>query len=692
MSKDSKFLIKSGVNITIKDIADGYSKEKVRSSTLIKHLQTVYDQQVEIENMLLREKKWCPPLPNHVPLALNFKELDKYLSKKNKPDMHKMMNARALEALACVANNIIALDSPAARSHAALLRKFFTGIRLMGAPSQRGYAMSSDMADHVNEAFVIKVERGESDTHSKYSMRHEVVVGLILNQLRSIIPNFAYVFGSFECGGPILTLKDVDPSKSMPDIVSVRPEKFEPKVTSWCRGGEIQTYAIYENINKSITLKDYVKTCNSQQFMDITVQIMYALKIAFERVGFTHYDLHAENVLIRDVDRDAFYIAYEGDAVFASRIATIIDYGFSHVYYHDPASGRNISLGIKEPGGSRGNLSMLKYGVYMDTPNPIVDCYRILWYMLEATSRYNKPVYNEMKELIRFFHKEDSYDYIFINPPADVYGILPSFGTKVLTEQSAKFNYSDFIRFCREYCIYKSLLDPVVRTQDLPEESKLDILSNKMVGFNNPVFTEDTDTVKITNAEELYDLFEPIAVKAEDIRHRIIESSSESTKKKLQTSLDDLTVVFGRLKKSYLPRVPGMLADFVEDLNSQIADLRPVEYLKIPEKDFLSIFEPEIFSKLNVQLRLLSLHLDKMDSISNNFGIVENLKLFFDIDDRSREYTVDEETFRKMDSRRKIKDYITADLAVLRRNFKEYDLERFQHLGDVLIHGYSNMF
>lgn len=696
MAQDSKFLNKSGVNITIKDIVDGYDKERIRSGSLTKHLQNIYDQQIAVEDAILRdEQRWCPPPPNHSPTALNFEELDKYMSKKNS----KMMNARALESLACVANNIISLDAPGGRSHISLFRKFLTNVRMIPTKSERGYAMIVDLADQIDAAFVIKVERGDPDSWSKYAMRHEVVVGLILNKLRPIIPNFSYVFGSFECGGPILSLNDrkfenadqkVDSKLYKPEIYA---KDMNSKVTSWCRGGKIQTYAVYENINNSISMDTYVQTCTAQQFMDILIQIMYALKIAYERVGFTHYDLHTGNILVRDYDREAFYIPYEDRYVFANKIATIIDYGMSHVYYSDPEGivGRDISLGLKEPSGPRGNLSMLKNGVYMDTPNPIVDCYKVLWYSLESMNRHKNPAFNDLKELIRFFHKEDSYNDIFVDT-GDIYGMLPSFGTKTLIEQSKKFSYEDFILFCREYCFYKKLDDPVTKPEDLPEEAKADILVCKVACFTNPTFTEDNSDIQAQTAEEVYDIFEPITLKAMDIRQRIKESSSDSLKKRLELSYSNLVDSFTKIKEQYSSKIPSLLKDLVYNINSKTADIEPIQLLRIPNRDFLAIFEPDIFSKLNIQLRTLGVQLDQIDSIESSLDILDNLKRYFEIDSQDSRYLPNEEEFRAKDPRKRIKEMITADRLLLIKNFKDYDLKRFNTLGDVLIHGYSNMF
>lgn len=682
----SNFLRTQGVNITIKDIAEGYSKEKIRAPSLAKYLQSVYDQQVLVEDLILKGEKWCAPIVNHKPELINLDQLEKYVSKKNS----KMLNGRALEALACVANNIISIDNSVAstaRGNVSLFRKYLTDVRLIGAASERGYAMSVGIVDKIDNAFVIKVDKDTNGAYSRHTMRHEVVAGLILNSLRPIIPNFAYMFGSFECGGPILTLKNNNNSDNV-EALDI-DGNVEPKIESWCRGGEIQTYAVYENINHSMSLKDYVKTCSSQQYMDILIQIMFALKVAYERVGFTHYDLHYDNVLVRSYEQEGFYIPYDEYYVEATKIATIIDYGMSHVYYNNVESGKMVSLGLKEASGGRGNAAMLNVGTYMDRPNPIMDCYKILWWTLMAMNKYNHKVYKEVRDLIRFFHKDDSFELIFVSYPEGVYGFIPSFATKILSDQSSKFNYMDFIYFCREYCKYKNLEDPVYRADELPEDSKDLVLLFKSPGMNNPVFN-DTPADDIKTAEELFDLFDPISIKAEAIRNKLKKTTSESQRVKLNASLDNLNNSYFKIKDKYVNMIRKMLDDLINRTNKKIDEIKTIEYIKIPERDPMTIFEPEIFSKLNTQIRRVSSHLDLLDSIENNFEIIDSLKFFFDIVDDN--INADMKMFREKDTRLKIRNFVEADVALLKRNLRDFDLDKFTDLGDFLLSSYSNIF
>ena len=95
---------------------------------------------------------------------------------------------------------------------------------------------------------------------------------------------------------------------------------------------------IYENI-EGITLKEYINTCNINQFGCVLTQILFAYFEANKQIGFTHYDLHLENILIKTLDSD-IVIDWDGMVIKTKTIIKFIDYEFS--YCHN--SGEKDSL------------------------------------------------------------------------------------------------------------------------------------------------------------------------------------------------------------------------------------------------------------------------------------------------------------------------------------------------------------
>ena len=127
---------------------------------------------------------------------------------------------------------------------------------------------------------------------------------------------------------------------------------------------------------------------------------MYALNTAYREFGFTHYDLHGENILFRKIDNyDEFYIPYGGDFIFAEGIVTIIDYGRSYIKIPET----NESIGYKPSDGYKSNVQSAKYGTYIDQSHPLGDCYRFVSSTLHYMKPRNKDVYEKVKGLLYYF-------------------------------------------------------------------------------------------------------------------------------------------------------------------------------------------------------------------------------------------------------------------------------------------------
>ena len=165
-------------------------------------------------------------------------------------------------------------------------------------------------------------------------MVHEYGIGLILNSLRdnSLTPNFVYTYGAFNC--------------TLPIIGSSKPEDIN-KVQSWCHHDtSINTsnykYILLENIPHALTFSEALREINlmvpltQEQILSIIFQIFFSIWIAFEHTGFTHWDLHLSNILLRQVPHNSVirYIL-NGEEVLVNTygyVATIIDFGLSSVY------------------------------------------------------------------------------------------------------------------------------------------------------------------------------------------------------------------------------------------------------------------------------------------------------------------------------------------------------------------------
>lgn len=244
------------------------------------------------------------------------------------------------------------------------IRYFFTDLNILNRRDNNTVLTSHIVRRTYNNIpnFVLKVSNSPQYNSDNI---HELVVGIYgTNRLRNIIPNFAYILGGFSCTQPIYL-----PGNN--------------KVSLWCRNYSTPVvYTIYENIYPSITLKEYISQLSTtpNDIVKVYLQILLSLKIARDMIGFTHYDLHDENVLLRKIpSNNKFYIAYPytNDTTYyieTDNIPTIIDYGFSHIVYNDKHYGK---------------YGFLEYSVLPDSTYDAHDHYKILMFML-----YNSIITN----------------------------------------------------------------------------------------------------------------------------------------------------------------------------------------------------------------------------------------------------------------------------------------------------------
>ena len=281
-------------------------------------------------------------------------------------------------------------------------REYIKDLKRIGNTSVYGIAMTETLKNNRSEAKDLFIIKTSSKPEYNYDIIHECIVGFYgTNKLRDVgIPNFAYVYGAFS-GSPTF-YNDVDKK-----VISFIDTMKDPV-----------NYIMYENINPSIPLSEYCTKCSAEEFLLYYCQIIYALLYANKDIGFTHYDSHTNNILMRKISNGPFYIAYP-DLVdknkkhyFLSKgyIPTFIDYGMSHITYYNNNK--------KEDFGALNN-NLISSSIFRDRPFFFHDAYKILMFSLRYMKNYNNPSYDELKSLsVYFFNKQisdDELEKIYIN-------------------------------------------------------------------------------------------------------------------------------------------------------------------------------------------------------------------------------------------------------------------------------------
>lgn len=230
--------------------------------------------------------------------------------------------------------------------------------------------------------FLIKTPR-----HQESDLVHEAFIGLYgTNRLRLDIPNFAFIFGTFACSPPII--KPLNP------------------VISWCSNDILLSkvdYVIYENITPSIYLEQYLIECTGDQFLNIYVQILYALDFANQTINFTHFDLTYKNVILRynPSNSSKIYIPYKPNVyILTDYIPTITNYETSYIKYEDTDYPSSFKID------------------WTKSSFPIYDAHLLLTSSLYWMHKNNNfQCYNYIVSLLDFFvvftNNQDQQSYIY---------------------------------------------------------------------------------------------------------------------------------------------------------------------------------------------------------------------------------------------------------------------------------------
>lgn len=207
-----------------------------------------------------------------------------------------------------------------------LINKWLTEIKTLSISSAEGYVLKNGFR-FLNNLMVIKTPK--SIKNSK-SLIHEYFIGLHLNNLRKNIPNFMYTYALFNCN-----IIDIDIVKN-----TVQSSKF----LNICEiDSNKTTYLLLEFI-KGYTLTDYLKNdylnLNMNFLISTISQVLCSLQIAYDTYGYCHNDLHASNIVIRELP-DKKYIKYYIPSrnktyhILTDNIATIIDYGYNSLEFNN---------------------------------------------------------------------------------------------------------------------------------------------------------------------------------------------------------------------------------------------------------------------------------------------------------------------------------------------------------------------
>jgi len=571
-------------NINVYNINSNYLNSIISSAefTLSTYQNiTLIKKQTELRK--IEEEKISTSNVDICPIGVNVKQVSSkavhvdYSEIKDKLETN-LYDYNLLEAVRCLFSSVFVVSSNKVPKNQRI-KQLIDGLKRIGTESAFGYALSATV-NNIPGLFIIK----SSKDPTQDDLLHELFVGTFgTNKLRKIIPNFSYIFGGFKCSPPIIKDK---------------------KVITWCNNGKSVNYVVYENIFPSVPMKKYIETCTTQEFMSVFLQLLFSIKIAYDAIEFTHYDLHTDNVLIRDTPgKKTYRILYPKlGYIVSNKISTIIDYGFSHIKYND------LYFGIED---------RIATGIYPNRGNPLHDVYKFLCFCLfDSAGSYfkivggnvqyignqavidfkmkNIEVFNLCSQLLKYFNNSENAYSVIQNQWNSRYSFP-------ITQVTKDLSLEEFLNYITKIvnlnAVYYNLQSP-------PNINQLSC--NKSCFNTSTVVSENLDKLTFpTDLESAYDLW--LNDRLYNIKDAAIRGYSEidslfTSVVKLQKDTGSYTSVIGNsinnlLSKSVLESYEAYLytqVEIKEDINrikekytilKDLSKQKIVEYKDISNKN-----------------------------------------------------------------------------------------------------------
>ena len=180
----------------------------------------------------------------------------------------------------------------------------------------------------INEEGEDEDENEIQDTIKRDMTIREYYIGVkAMNKLRYIVPNFVYTFGCFMCANNTPMGLGMGLGMGLENLCEDLFGKKNPFIVYEKIPGVIQEGKQLNTIRNLIDNK-----LNFNQWLVIFFQLLLALEVAQREVGFTHFDLHFDNVMIRKQDNFEFSVPLDMSTYTIKNpefIPVIIDFGRS---------------------------------------------------------------------------------------------------------------------------------------------------------------------------------------------------------------------------------------------------------------------------------------------------------------------------------------------------------------------------
>jgi hypothetical protein len=196
-----------------------------------------------------------------------------------------------------------------------------------------GFLEKKDDDDNEPEKYVYKISQ-----YMDFMAEQEYNVMKDVNSVRDYCPHFVKGFGIVRLPITANYKKAKNPFKHDPDYKTVMADMI-----------------IMQHLEDCKKFFKYIKSDEvpTVELLSIVKQSLLASMIAHQKVDFTHYDMHSDNILIRECDPNSVFLYIVDDVYYMvptyGRYPVLIDFGFSYSKSGEKAQ-MNCSLGHTQYG------------------------------------------------------------------------------------------------------------------------------------------------------------------------------------------------------------------------------------------------------------------------------------------------------------------------------------------------------
>ena len=192
--------------------------------------------------------------------------------------------------------------------------KWLTVHKIFPRPGKQGLVGIFQSKEDPDIKYVFKISQ-----YINFLVQHELTVMKSLNEMISYCPHFCKGIGGI--------LANVDPKSRKEGNPFENNSKYTVE----------KEVLLMEYLDKSTKFYNYIKSSkiSDQEIYSIVKQTLLAILMAQNKVSFTHYDLHSNNIMMKKCDKDLVFL-YVIDEENQYCVPTyghypvIIDFGFSY--------------------------------------------------------------------------------------------------------------------------------------------------------------------------------------------------------------------------------------------------------------------------------------------------------------------------------------------------------------------------